>query len=119
MLKLKMNCCPNSECQKTLENIIILNEDSTDPPKINFACPHCGFKLDPTTTTLFQKEETRIKEKTETKKRQPKTKKPSECPKYFGYLNNGLKDSIILKKCLICPKMADCMLNKKDPVRIS
>jgi hypothetical protein len=108
-----MNFCPNPKCQKILEKLIIVNEDSTNPAKINFACPHCGFKLDPNTTQLFKKEETIIKEKIRTKKRQTKTKKPKGCPKYLGYLNNGLKDSIILKECLICPKMTDCMLYKK------
>jgi hypothetical protein len=108
-----MNCCPNPKCQKTLEKLIIVNDDSTNPTKINFACPHCGFKLDPTTTQLFKKEGTIIKEKTRTKKRPRKTKKPLGCPKYLGYLHNGLKDSIILKECLICPKMTDCMLYEK------
>lgn len=112
MLKFKMNCCPNPKCQKTLEKLIITNEDSANNTKINFACPHCGYKLDPSTTQLFKKEETIIKEKTQTKKGQPKTEKPLGCPKYVGYLNKGLEDSIILKECLICPKMTDCMLNK-------
>ena len=118
MLKLKMNCCPNPKCQKTLEKLIIVNEDSTNPAKINFACPYCGFKLDSTTTQLFKKEETKIKEKTQPKKRQTKLEKPPGCPKHLGYLNNSLKDSIILKECLVCPNMTDCMLNKKDLVRI-
>lgn len=113
MLKFKMNCCPNPKCQRKLEKLIIVNENSTNPAKINFACPYCGFKLDPTTTQLFKKEEILIEEKTETKRIQPEREIPSGCPKYLGYLKNGL-NSIILKECLICPKMADCMLDKRS-----
>ena len=36
----------------------------------------------------------------------------SKDEKYLGYLNSGSKASIILKECLICPKMTDCMLDK-------
>jgi hypothetical protein len=100
-----MNCCPNPKCQKILEKLVIVNEDSSNSTKINFACPHCGFKLDPNTIQLFEREEIIVKEKTQ--------KKPPICPKYLGYLNKGHENSIILKECLICPKMSDCMLNKK------
>ncbi len=113
MSKFKMNCCPNPKCQKKLEKLIIVYEDSTNPAKINFACSNCGFKLDPTTTQLFKKEERLIEENTETKSIQPERENPSGCPKYLGYLSNSSKGSIILKECLICPKMAACMLDKE------
>ena len=50
-----MNCCPNAKCQKELEKLIIVDNNSTDPPTFNFACPHCGFTLDPAKVQLFKK----------------------------------------------------------------
>ena len=119
MTIIQMNCCPNPKCQKKLEKLIIVNENSSSPADFYYACPHCQFKLDPTTTQLFKKEEISIKQKTQTKRKQSKRENPPGCPKYFGYLANGLKDSLILNECLICPKMLDCTREKKDLVRIN
>ena len=54
----------------------------------------------------------------------PSPVKPSEnggnssfdCPHYFGYLASGSNDALITKECLICLKLADCML-KSDGKR--
>ena len=111
VLTFEANCCPNPNCQKKLEKIIIVYEDSTNT-KFNFACSHCGFKLDPKTTRLLKKEEeTLIEEKTETKSMKQEREIPSGCPKYLGYLS--IKEAIILMECLSCLKMATCMLEKK------
>ena len=108
-----MKNCPNPKCKKKLENIIIVNENSTDPADFYYACSHCLYKLDPTTTKLFKKEEIVIEEKTETKRKQPEREIPTECPKHFGYLLIGLKNAPIPEECFICPKMLDCMHGKK------
>jgi hypothetical protein len=103
-----MNCCPNPKCRKPLKKIIPVNQQSKDTTKIEYACPHCKYKLDPAKTQLFKKEETLTEERTQTEKRQPKTERPPNCPKHFGYLINGLKDSIIPQECLFCARMLDC-----------
>lgn len=112
MLNFETNCCPNPNCQQKLEKIIIIHEDSTNNTKFHFACPHCGFKLDPKTTQLLKKEEKIIEEKTEIKPLEQEREIPSGCPKYLGYLTKS-KDSIILMECLTCPKMAHCMIEKE------
>jgi len=116
MSNLKMNCCPNTRCQKELGKLIIVDDVLADPPKFNFACPYCGLKLDPTKIQLFKKGELLTEEKEEENKAiKPliKREKPSGCPKYFGYLNSGVKGSLILRECLDCFKMTDCMLYEK------
>ena len=35
---------------------------------------------------------------------------PSECPHSFGYLAIRPKDDPITQECLLCPKLADCMV---------
>lgn len=112
VLNFEMNCCPNPKCQKRLEKIIIVYEDSTNT-KFSFACSHCGFKLDPTKTQLLKKEkkeEKVIEEKTETNQTQTEKEIPSGCPKYLGYLSVKSENSTILMECLACSKMANCML---------
>ena len=51
----------------------------------------------------------------EPKAERPQTKreKPLGCPEYLGYLNSGVSGSLILKECLNCLKMTDCMLYKE------
>ena len=116
MSNLKMNCCPNKKCQKELEKLIIVDDVSTDPPKFSFACPYCGFKLDPSKIQLFKRSEVLSEEKEEDTKATKllvTRERPSGCPKYLGYLNGGVKGSPILKECLDCFKMTDCMLYDK------
>lgn len=112
MLKFETNYCPNPKCQKKLEKLIIIHENSTNNAKFYFACPHCRLKLDPKTTQLLKKEKKVIEEKTETEPVKSEREIPSGCPKYLGYLGVS-KDSIILMECLSCPKMTNCMLNKE------
>ena len=106
--KIQMNSCPNPNCQKKFENILIVHDNSQNPADVYYACPHCLLKLDPTTTQLFKKEEILIEEKTETKITKPEREIPPGCPKYLGYLFIGLKNALIPKECLSCPKMLDC-----------
>ena len=107
--KVQMKICPNPKCEKIIENLIIARDCSKKPADIYYACPHCLFKLDPTTTQVYKKEEVLIEEKLETKRTTSEREIPPGCPKYLGYLLNGLKDAVIPKECLICPKMVDCM----------
>jgi hypothetical protein len=47
---------------------------------------------------------------------EPETKEveSSVCPEEFGYLANRPPDTPIPSRCLICPKMVDCMLSPRD-----
>jgi hypothetical protein len=38
----------------------------------------------------------------------------SVCPEEFGYLANRPPDTPIPSRCLVCPKMVDCMLSPRD-----
>jgi hypothetical protein len=46
---------------------------------------------------------------------EPETKETesSGCPEEFGYLANRPPDTPIPSRCLVCPKMVDCMLSPK------
>ena len=57
MSNLKMNCRPNTDCQRELGKLIIVDYVSKIPPKFSFACPYCGCKLDPSKIQLFKKSE--------------------------------------------------------------
>jgi len=50
------------------------------------------------------------KEPSPVKPSEKEVNSPSECPHHFGYLASGSKDALITKECLICLKLADCML---------
>jgi len=47
---------------------------------------------------------------------EPETKEAesSGCPEEFGYLANRPPDTPIPSRCLVCPKMVDCMLSPRD-----
>ena len=48
--------------------------------------------------------------------KEPETKdaESSGCPEEFGYLANRPPDTPIPSRCLVCPKMVDCMLSPRD-----
>jgi len=37
----------------------------------------------------------------------------ANCPEYFGYLADTIRNSIIPRKCLDCEKMDDCIKNNR------
>ena len=41
-------------------------------------------------------------------------KKASKCPQHFGYLSGIPEGVLVTKECLICPKMAGCMLARNE-----
>lgn len=48
---------------------------------------------------------------------EPSVQKESEssgCPEHFGYLANRPPDTPIPSRCLVCPKMVDCMLSPRE-----
>ena len=114
VLKKILYTCPNPNCQKKFENLIIVHDNSKKPTENYYACPTCLTELDPTTTQGLEKEEILIEEKTETERTHPEREIPTGCPNYLGYLLNHLKDAFLPEECLICPKMLDCTRVQKE-----
>jgi len=44
-MRARVNICPNPECQKKIEEPILLNNLSTTPAEQYYACPYCLIKL--------------------------------------------------------------------------
>lgn len=110
--KIQLNICPNPDCQKKFENLILVHDKSKEPAEIFYGCPYCFFKLDPTATNVLKK----IEKMVEIKESYSSSKKEivSNCPHYFGYLSEHFRDSIIPKQCLECEKMSSCIINRND-----
>ena len=108
--------CPNPNCQKSFENLIIVHDKSKIPVENFYACPYCFFKLDPTVINSLKKIQEFIEVKINPKLTSEKN--ISNCPHYFGYLSKHFNDSIILKKCLDCEKMSKCLESHDDKQKI-
>jgi hypothetical protein len=100
--------CPNPNCRKKIEELIIVSNKSAMPQEQYYACPYCYMKLDWISTTL------------EREKREKKVgeKGPSRCPNHFGYLAVRVllrgEDVPIPRECLACPKALDCVMKTSD-----
>jgi hypothetical protein len=109
--KLQFSICPNPDCKRSFENLIVIYDRSKNPPEKFYGCPYCFFKLDPTITGSLKKIEKIVKGE------EPSNVTPSEeeivsnCPEYFGYLADHISKSIIPRQCLNCEKMDNCMKN--------
>ena len=110
LTKKTLNVCSNPNCQKKFENIILIYDHSKNPPDRYYGCPFCFFKLDPVTVQKLTINEVLIEETCEPMKNPPEDDVQESCPKYFGYLNNHYKDTVISKECLLCSRMSGCML---------
>jgi len=97
--------CPNPNCHKKIEELIIVSDKSSTPEEQYYACPHCYMKLDWISTTL--EKEKKIEEKG-----------PSRCTHHFGYLAVRVllrgEDVPISRECLACPKVLDCVMKTTD-----
>jgi hypothetical protein len=112
MKKIKLNVCPNPDCQRSFEDLIVVCDKSKNPNENYYGCPCCLFKIDPTTTYALKQIEKMIEVAL------PCSKSPDEicipnCPKYFGYLYEHFKDSLLPYQCLDCDKMSDCIGDRK------
>lgn len=106
--KVQLNICPNPNCEKAFDQLIIICDQSKNPTEKFYGCPHCFFKLDPTVTGSLKKIEKMIK--VDPSHVTPLNKESvSDCPKFFGYLYENFSNSIIPRKCLDCEKMDECM----------
>jgi hypothetical protein len=113
VLKKILYTCPNPNCQKKFETLIIVHDHSKKRTEKYYACPQCLTELDPTTTQGLEKEEILIEEKTETERTHPEREIPPGCSNYLGYLRNHLNDALP-EECLICTKMLECTRLQKE-----
>lgn len=120
---IKLNSCPNPDCKRSFENLIVVKDNSKSPAELFYACPYCLTKLDPTATEVLQKQEMPFfkVEPNKIETPSPKTEStptnnenPENCPYYFGYLSLHYKDSLIPQQCLTCTKMLDCTLKPSE-----
>ena len=111
MKKVHLHLCPNPDCEKAFENLILINNKSEDLNEKFYGCPFCFLKLDPTVIGSLKKIEKIIEEPENNISIEDKV---SNCPHYFGYLAQHFSNSIITKQCLDCKKMDSCIKNQKE-----
>lgn len=111
MKKIQLYICPNPECEKAFENLILINNKSEEIPEKFYGCPFCFLKLDPTILKSLKKIEKVIEEPENIL---PLEKEMPKCPHHFGYLSEHFHNSIITSQCLACKKMDDCMKYQKE-----
>lgn len=68
----------------------------------------------PTVEPLVTEEPEELEEAPMTEEPETKEDESSGCSHEFGYLANRPPDTPIPSKCLVCPKMVDCMLSPRD-----
>jgi hypothetical protein len=111
--------CPNPECHKKIEELVIVNDLSTTPPEQYYACSHCYLKLDWISTQLQKEKETERKEEPQIKQIKMGKKGSSRCHQYFGflwmraYMRGG--NAPVPQECLGCPIVIDCVLKQSTP----
>lgn len=107
--KIEFSICPNPDCERPFENLIVIYDKSKNPAERFYGCPHCFFKMDPTVTGSLKNIEKVVEGE------EPNTDTPSEegsvsnCPESFGYLADHISTSIIPRQCLDCERMDNCM----------
>ncbi len=128
--------CPNPDCQRKIEEPLLLNDLSKTPAEQYYACPYCRAKLEDvieestlgppirpssekvldaiSTEPQKEKEEKKKKEELPVKPPEKEEKGLSRCPHHFGYLASRAKDAPIPQECLTCPKVLDCMTKISD-----
>ena len=111
MKKVQLYICPNPECEKAFEDLILITNKSEDLPEKFYGCPFCFLKLDPTVISSLKKIEKIINEPDITLLVEDEM---SDCLHYFGYLSEHFHNSIITRQCLDCEKMDNCMKNQNE-----
>lgn len=104
--------CSNPECQRRIEEPILLSNLSIESGEQYFACPHCFTKLD----TISTKPEGHEKKKQElrVKLKEKKERGYSKCGGYLGYLARLPENASVPRECLTCPKVLDCSMKTSD-----
>ena len=93
--------CPNPECRKKFDQLIMLVDHTKVPRETYYACPHCKSRID----IVFNKESLRFRNKSGSIMRE----KQSSCPHYFGYLKLFTRGAKIPEECLTCKRLTECM----------
>jgi DNA-directed RNA polymerase subunit RPC12/RpoP len=99
--------CPYKGCEKTFNKPTVLTDSSTLPRETYYACPYCSSKIDVIV------EDMKIVEVKTTE--YPKVfDSPAKCVHYFGFLNSIPKDGPIPDECLVCAKILQCSVRRRQ-----
>ncbi|MEM3578031.1 MAG: hypothetical protein QXX51_06210 [Candidatus Bathyarchaeia archaeon] len=101
--------CPYKGCGKTFSKPTVLTDSSAIPRQTYYACPHCMSKLD----IIVENAKIIGVKPTE----YPKVfESPAKCAHYLGFLNTISKDMPIPDECLVCPKVLQCSIRRRQNV---
>lgn len=99
--------CPYDGCGKSFDKPTVLTDSSMVPRESYYACPHCNSKVNILVEGMSI---VRVKA-TE----YPKVfESPAKCAHYFGFLNSIAKDASIPDECLVCPKVLQCGVKRRQ-----
>jgi DNA-directed RNA polymerase subunit RPC12/RpoP len=99
--------CPYKGCGKQFERPTMLTDSSTMPRQTFYACPHCMSKIDIKTDDLKVVGVTAIEYA-------KVFESPAKCAHYSGFLNAISKDIAVPEDCLVCPKILQCGVRKRQ-----
>jgi len=103
--------CPNPECRKKFDQLIMLVDHTKVPRETYYACPHCKSRID----VVFDRESLRFRNKSgsirkfRNKSGSMRRENRSSCPHYFGYLKLFTRGAQIPEECLTCKRLTECM----------
>jgi len=99
--------CPYDGCGMSFDKPTVLTDSSTIPRASYYACPYCNSKID----ILVEGMKIAGIKATE----YPRVfDSPAKCAQYFGFLNSLPKDQAIPDECLVCPKVIQCGLKRRE-----
>ena len=99
--------CPYKGCEKPFEKPTVLTDSSTIPRQSYYACPHCMSKL------KIEMEDMKIISVKPAE--YPKVfESPAKCAHFSGLLNARPIDAPLPEECLLCPKVLQCSILKKQ-----
>jgi DNA-directed RNA polymerase subunit RPC12/RpoP len=99
--------CPYNGCGKSFVKPTVLTDSSGVPRESYYACPYCNSKID------IVVEGMKVVGVRATE--YPKVfDSPAKCAHYFGFLDSLPKDAAIPDECLICPKVLQCGVRRRE-----
>jgi len=99
--------CPYDGCGKSFDKPTVLTDSSMVPRESYYACPYCNSKVD-----ILVEGMTVVRVKAT---EYPKVfDSPAKCARYFGFLNSIAKGASIPDECLVCPKVLQCGVKRRQ-----
>lgn len=99
--------CPYKGCGKPFERPTVLTDSSTVPRQTHYACPHCMSKID------IVVEDLKVIDIRPTE--YPKVfDSPAKCAQYSGLISAMSRDAAVPDDCLVCPKVLQCGIKRRQ-----